>query len=167
MFVPFESINPSSRIWVYQSDKKFTVEDKAIIEVMLQLFTEKWAAHGQPIKSSFEIRFDQFIVLVADEGYHSASGCSIDDSVRTIQEIGKQLNVDLFNRNLIAFVKNESVVLVDLPLLKQKYGEGFWDESTPTFNNLIGTKGQLENDWIVPSSKTWLKRYVPGQKVVH
>jgi hypothetical protein len=165
MFIPFDKIQSSSRIWVYQSDRKFTEQEKAIISEHLQLFTETWAAHGQPLGASFDIRHDQFIILAADESYTSASGCSIDDSVRTIQQLGQKLGADLFNRNLIAFKIKDSIALIPLSEIRQKYQEGFWNESTLMFNNLIQTKGQLENDWIAPSLNTWLKRYVPVEKV--
>src|SRR5687768_13397561 len=130
MFIPFDSLSASSRLWIYQSDKKFTGLQKTIIGDSLQLFTERWTAHGQPLKASFDIRFDQFIVLAADEEYHAASGCSIDDSVRTIQEIGQQVNTDLFNRSLIAFKKEPGIILIPQAELKQKFVEGLWDEST-------------------------------------
>lgn len=165
MLVPFEIIPPSSRIWIYQSERKFTAPEKAIIDHQLQLFTEKWAAHGHPLKSSFQIRLDQFILIAADESYNAASGCSIDDSVSAVQEIGKTLGIDFFNRNLVAFKKEETIALVPLSGLKQKYHEGFWDESTLTFDNLIQTRGEIENEWIIPSVKTWLKRYVSIPKV--
>jgi hypothetical protein len=165
MFISFNEIQPSSRIWVYQSNRKFTEQEKAIISGHLQLFTDSWAAHGHPIRSSFEIRYDQFIILAADESYHNPSGCSIDDSVRTMQQLGQKLGVDLFNRSLVAFKKEDSITLIPLGELKQKYHEGFWSESTLMFNNLIQTKGSLENDWTVPSLNTWLKRYVPVEKV--
>jgi hypothetical protein len=165
MFIPFDEIQPSSRVWVYQSNRKFTAHEKTIIDSELQLFTEDWKAHGHPLGSSFTIRHDQFIILAADEAYHAPSGCSIDDSVRTIQQLGQKLGVDFFNRNLIAFKMNDIITLIPLSELKQKYQAGFWNESTPMFNNLVQTKVQLESDWTIPSANTWLKRYVPVEKM--
>lgn len=165
MFIPFEAMQPLSRLWIYQSDRKFTTQEKAIITSQLQLFTEKWAAHGHPLKASFGIREDQFILLAADESHESASGCSIDDSVRTIQGIGNQVGVDLFNRNRVAFKSTNDIVLIPLTELKQAYHQGIWNEATPTFNNLVQTCGQIETEWIVPAGKTWIKRYVPAEKV--
>jgi hypothetical protein len=165
MFISFEAMQPSSRLWIYQSNRKFTTQEEAIIASQLQLFTERWAAHGHPLKTSFSIREHQFILLAADESHESASGCSIDDSVRTIQELGNQVGVDLFNRNLVAFKSANDIVLIPLTELKQAYHQGTWNEAALTFNNLIQTCGQIETEWIVPAGKTWLKRYVPAEKV--
>ena len=40
---------------------------------------------------------DKKIVLIADEEKATASGCSIDSSVKCIKSIGSQLNIDFFN----------------------------------------------------------------------
>jgi hypothetical protein len=165
MFVPFESLSPASRIWVYQSNRKFTEGENAIICDYLQLFTDNWSAHGQPLKTSFQVVYEQFIVLAADESFHAPSGCSIDESVHAMQEIEKRLGVALFDRSQVAFKTHEGIVLVSLAELKQKQLDGVWDESTPAFNNLISLKNQLSNQWIVPAGTTWLKRYLKGSTV--
>jgi hypothetical protein len=167
MFVPFESLAPTSRLWIYQADRKFSSEEKAIIESKLKLFTDEWAAHGQALRSSFQIAYDQFIILAADEAVQSASGCSIDDSVRFVQEIGSQLEVDFFNRNLIAFKEASGIRLIRLTELKQKLAEGVWSANSLMFNNLVSQKSALETDWVIPSSSSWLSRYIGSEKVAH
>lgn len=166
MYVPFESLAPTSRIWIYQSDKKFSEREKAIIEQHLKLFTERWSAHGQALRTSFDIRFDYFIVLAADQDHYAPSGCSIDDSVRTIQEIGQELGTDLFDRQKIAFKKDDGIQLVPLNLLKAKYEQGLWHERTLVFNNLVDTKAKLDDKWIITAGETWLKRYIPASSMV-
>jgi hypothetical protein len=163
MFEPFESVIPSSRIWIYQANQKFTAEQKSVITTHLTEFVERWVAHGHPLRSSFDLRFDQFIILTADESYQATSGCSVDDSVRTIKVIQQSTGLDFFDRNKIAFLRGNEVLVLNLSELKQKYQERIWNEETFTFNNLLQTKSQLENEWIVPAGKTWLKRYVPNE----
>lgn len=162
MFVPFDTISPSSRIWIYQSDRRLTNDEVAAVSTYLENFTNQWTVHGQELKTSFDIRFNQFVILAADEDYNSTSGCSIDSSVRAIKEIEQNIGVDFFNRNLIAFKKSEEVILVPLSELKQKYTDGTWEEDTLTFNNLVSLKNQLENEWLVKAGHTWLKRYLPA-----
>jgi hypothetical protein len=167
MFVPFESISPTSRVWIYQSGTKLSEGDKTIISGHLKLFTEEWAAHGQPLKASFDIKYDHFVIVTADEGFNAASGCSIDACVRVIKDIEKELQLDLFSRDQVAFKKGDKVELTPLRDLRQKYREGFWNEKTLTFNNLVDVKGKLEEEWIVPSGSTWLKRYVPNETLAN
>lgn len=161
MFIPFESLPSHARLWIYQANRRVTNSEKDIISNALMAFTQQWLVHGEPMMASYALLHDQFIVLAADEGYNAASGCSIDGSVRTLKTLGEQLNIDFLERGTVAFKKENEVVLIPVSTLKQKSQEGFWDEGTLTFNNLVSNKAEFETNWIVPAGDTWLKRYIP------
>ncbi len=165
MLVPFSSLPDHARLWIYQSNRKFNLEEISIISEVLASFTKEWEAHGAPLLASFEIRFDRVIILAADEKSHAASGCSIDDSVRNIKGLGERLGIDFFDRTQIAFHSEQGVITVPLPELKQAYDQGKWDHQSLFINTLVNTKGELENSLLVPASSTWLKRYLPREKV--
>lgn len=164
MFVPFETMPAYSRLWIYQSDKLFTPEQKQILSEALQAFTEAWTAHGAPMKASFQLPYDHFIVLAADEHTTSASGCSIDDSVRTIKSLGSQLGLDFFSRTNVPFLHNGTVKFVPMAELKHEAARGTWGEESPMVNTLVDTKAAFEG-WVVPAGQTWLKRYLSGDAV--
>jgi hypothetical protein len=165
MFVPFESLPPSSRIWIFQANRPMTTEESEVTESTLQRFTEGWGAHGSPLKTSFALKFNQFIVLAADELHQAASGCSIDSSVRVLKELEQSLGLQLFDRNYIAFKTGEHVSLVALPDLKQKFKDGILNGDSLTFNNLVATKAEFERSWLTRVRETWLKRYIPEEVV--
>jgi len=160
MFVRFDALEDSARIWIYQSRKKFTETEKNTISQTLSSFTHQWAAHGSPLKTSFAILYDQFIVLAADENFNEASGCSIDSSVHVMKTMDEQFSLGLFDRSQIAFLKNSEVRIMKLGELPVGLTENTWQKETLTFNNVITTKGELDNKWIVPAKETWLKRYL-------
>jgi hypothetical protein len=164
MFVPFDSLPDSARIWIYQSSRKFDLAEVDIISRELLSFTEQWEVHGKPMKASYKLCFDQFIILAADEGHNEASGCSIDGSVRVLKNLGSRLNLDLFDRNAVAF-KKEEVSLIPLSALKQRYREDGWSKDTLVFNNLVATKGDLSERWLVKAGNTWLTRYMTDETV--
>ena len=166
MLVPFESLPDHSRIWIYQSNRKFNSQEIIIISELLSSFLKGWNAHGVSLKSSFDIRFNQFVILAADENSNAASGCSIDDSVRVVKELAEKLGVDFFDRALIAFKKQEEVITIPVPDLKKKYQDGVWNNQTLLINNLVNMKGDLNKGWLVPAELTWLKRYLPKETVV-
>ena len=163
MFVPFESLTPSSRIWIFQSNRPFSSEELKTADQKLRAFTEEWAAHGVPLKTSYKIEFNHFIILAADESHHIASGCSIDSSVRVMKDLEAALDVDLFDRNLVAFKADDGIALVSVQELKQKFRDGILKAESFTFNNLVGTKGEFDNAWIAPAATTWLRRYIPNE----
>jgi len=165
MSTPFDSLPDHSRIWIYQSDRKFNSHDINIISEVLSAFTNEWNAHNIALRSSFEIRFNQFIIIAADENQQSASGCSIDDSVRVIKNLSQKLGVDFFNRKQIAFLKDDEVIIVPIEDLKKQYDLDTWNERSLVFNNLAADKGQLKSAWIVPAESSWLKRYLPREQL--
>jgi hypothetical protein len=167
MFIPFQLMSAESRLWIFQSERKFSDQDKTIIGDELKLFTDEWAAHGQALKASYELRYDQFLLLAVDEGFNSASGCSIDSSVHVIKIIEQKLGFSLLSREHVAFFKNSEVLLSPVKSLKEAYQDGGWNESTLVFNNVLTRKGQLEKEWIVPAGSTWLKRYVPSKTLAN
>lgn len=120
MYVPFASLAPSSRIWIFQSTKVLSERDQSLIHTRLRAFTEQWGAHGIPLKSGFDIRFNRFIILGADEDHHHPSGCSIDSSFRILKEIERETGTNLFDRNLVAFFQAKEIFLVPVKELKQK-----------------------------------------------
>jgi len=160
MFASFETLEDSARIWIYQSSRKFTETEKSTISTTLEAFTHSWVAHGNPLKTSFAILYDQFIVLATDENFNEASGCSIDSSVRVIRQLDQQFSLGLFDRTKIGFLKGEQLEMIPLNELPNALTEGRWKQDSMVFNNVLSTKGQLTNGWIVPANQTWLKRYL-------
>lgn len=160
MFVPFESLPPDARIWIFQTDRPLTAEEKNLAEDRLLEFTNEWAVHGNPFNTSYTIQHHHFIILAADESSQNASGCSIDSSVRVLKELEQLLKINLFDRNLIAFWTDAKVTLIPLAELKQKFQSGILNEQSLAFNNLISTRGDLERTWLLPAGETWLKRYL-------
>jgi hypothetical protein len=162
MFVPFESLPPTSRVWIFQADKPLTADQLPVAEARLRQFTDDWMVHGVPLPTSYTIRFGQFIVLAADETHQNTSGCSIDSSVRALKEVEALLGIELFDRNLVAFRPGKAVMVMPLNEVKQKFQQGILNAETPAFNNLVSTKREFEENWLVPAGKTWLKRYIPN-----
>lgn len=160
MFASFDTLDDSARIWIYQSNRKFTESEKNTISETLSAFTHSWVAHGNPLKTSFTILQDQFIVLAADENFNEASGCSIDSSVRVIRQLDQQFSLGLFDRTKVAFSKAGDTEMIPLNELPEALAEDRWNSSSLVFNNVIESKGQLRKDWLIPAGHTWLKRYL-------
>lgn len=160
MFVPFNSLGDAARIWIYQAGRTITEAERNTISESLSAFTESWAAHGVPLKTSFAILYDQFIVLAADEAFNEASGCSIDGSVRVMNELDQKFGLNLFDRTNVVFLKEGKPEVMDMRDLSKALEEGRWNRDTLVFNNVIGSKGELKSAWVVPAGLTWLKRYL-------
>ena len=90
MLVPFQDLPANSRLWIYQSDRKFSEDELLKLQEALNSFLNDWTAHGASLNAGFEIKYDRFIVIGLDQSASAASGCSIDSQVRFIQQIEKE-----------------------------------------------------------------------------
>lgn len=162
MYISFDNLPDYSRIWIYQANRPFNSSELSIISDELSAFTSGWTAHGVPLKASFDICYNQFVILATDEQVQEASGCSIDDSVRMVKGLAEKIGVELFDRRRTAFLNGKEVITIPLEDLKKEFANGTWSGDTLTFNNVINTKGELRTSWLIPAATTWLKRYLPS-----
>ena len=153
-----EDFDDSSRVWIYQSNRLFTLHEALQLEELLKNFVSSWNSHGTPVKGFANLFFGQFIILVADETGHGVSGCSTDSSVRMMQEVGQMFNVNLFDRLLLGFMVKERIQMVPMPQLAYALENGFLDASTLYFNNTVQTLGELKSKWLIPAWESWLAK---------
>jgi len=155
-----EDFAPESRVWIYQSSRRFLMSEAIEIEDMLNSFVDQWKAHGAKVKGFATMFFGQFIILMADETATGVSGCSTDSSVRLIKEIEKNHNVQLFDRLSTALIIKDKIQLLPLSQLQYAVDNGFINGETVYFNNLADTKESLENNWLIPLKDSWLAKRV-------
>jgi hypothetical protein len=155
-----KNFNHGSRVWIYQSNRVFSLSEALQIEDMLNEFASNWQSHGTAVKGYGNLFFGQFIVLMADESATGVSGCSTDSSVRLIKEIEQLFNVNLFDRLMLAFVIKEKVQLLPLSQINYAVENNFVDEETIYFNNTVLTKEELESNWMIPLKQSWLAKKI-------
>ncbi len=129
------------------------------MEELFAGFVSSWKSHGSPVKGFANLFFGRFIVFMADEKATGVSGCSTDSSVRLIKEIEKKFNVEMFNRQLLAFIVNDKIELISQAQLQYAIENKFITGNTLYFNNTILNKQQLETNWIIPANDSWLKKH--------
>jgi hypothetical protein len=161
-----ESFSPNSRVWIYQCSRLFSMSEAFEVEDMLNDFTGKWLSHGTPVKGAGYLFFGQFIILMADEEATGVSGCSTDSSVRLIKEIEQRYKVNMFDRTTLAFVVKDKIQLLPLSQLQYGVDNGFISGDTVYFNNLVQTKEELENKWMIALRDSWLSKKVSLSKSV-
>jgi len=160
MFTPYNNLPDNSRVWIYQSDREFTEEEVKFISESATKFIEQWTRHGDNLKGSFVIKYNQFLILAVDENFKNVSGCSIDASVRFIQGLEKELKLDLMNKMNVSFKVEDRINIVKLAVFQKFAKEQKITKETKVFNNMVQTKSAVETDWEVPAEKSWHQRFL-------
>ena len=151
-----EDFADDSRVWIYQSGRRFTEDQQVEINEQLEQFYLQWASHGTPVKGWAKLVFGQFIVVLADEAATGVSGCSTDSMVRVIKSSERQYDTNLFDRLTLTFLVKEAPQMLPLGQVQYAIDKGYISGETLLFNNTIATKEELMQNWLVPLKESWL-----------
>lgn len=159
MLVPFNTLPEDTRVWIYQSNRKFTDQEVTEIDAAVKAFVEDWTAHGDELQGSYTIRYNRFIVLAVNQQIFEVSGCSIDGSVRFIQSLEQKYGVDLLDKMNVTYKTGEFVAYKSLLDFKKMAKEKAVTKDTIVFNNLVNTLGEFQDFWEVPAHESWHNRF--------
>lgn len=154
-------IPTSCRVWIYPIDKELDLEQIGLVNAAINSFVSQWTAHSTPLKAYAEIWNNRFIVLAVDESHYSASGCSIDSSVRFITELGQKFNFDPFNRMKFYVLSDDQRAQgFDLDAFKLGYSNQVLKDETNVFDPLVNSIQQAKEGFVKPLSVSWHSRFV-------
>ncbi len=160
MLVPFNELPEYSRIWIYQANRSFSESELQEINQKLENFITSWTAHGANLQASFEIKYKRFIVIALDQEMNAATGCSIDASVRFIQQLEKEYDVDLLDKMNVSYKQGEHIAYKTLTDFRKMAKEKAVSPNTIVFNNLVNNIAEYQSDWEVPASESWHNRFL-------
>ena len=155
----------TARVWIYQSNRLFSLQEALQLEAELNAFTAEWKTHGTPVPAAGYLFFGHFLVLIADETDATVSGCSTDKSVHFIQSIEAAYGVQLMDRTTLAFVVKDRLQLLPLAQLNYAIEHEFVGPATLYFNNLVSDLAGLKNEWVVPVGRSWLAKRFPALSI--
>jgi thiol-disulfide isomerase/thioredoxin len=158
MYIPFEQMPDHARVWIYQADRPLTITDCQTIAQTLEKGTQAWEAHGAPLQASFEIRFNQVVVVAVNESVNQASGCSIDASTRWFKELATDLRIDFFNRDL-AIVRGEALELIPISQIKSQVQAGNINPNDTILTPLTDQVAKYRSAWLCPANASYIQRH--------
>jgi hypothetical protein len=160
MVTEFKNLPEDSRVWIYQANRKLSDQEVSEIKTETKEFLSQWTAHGSDLEAGFEIRYNRFIVIGLNQSNASASGCSIDASVRFIQSLEKAYEIDLLDKMNVTFYNGEFIAHKSLTDFKKMAKARSVSPNTVVFNNLVNTKAEYEEHWEVPAKDSWHSRFL-------
>jgi len=137
----FDGFSDESRVWLYTANRAITPTEAHFVQENLEHFASSWKAHSTPLKAKACLLDEYTIAFVVDQTTANASGCSVDSSVRFVKELGKELNIDFFNRlNVVVEDANGNRTLHAYRKLKELTQSTY-------YNPLVDTLKDLKISW--------------------
>ena len=160
MYVSFNLLPPNAKVWIYQSDTNLSIVDVELIEKEVKFFLNNWSSHNKEIESSYEIRYNRFLIIGLNENINSASGCSIDKSVNFIKNLQSILKVNFLNRLDVAYKIDNEINSISLLEFQNMIRENKLSKDSIVYNNMIDTKKLYLNNWETTIKNSWHKKYL-------
>ncbi|MFZ6050992.1 ABC transporter ATPase [Halocola ammonii] len=154
----FSDMPDTARVWIYQSERPLNEKEEKMLRTEIDSFVKSWSAHGNKLKADYAFLYSTFLILMVDEDQANASGCSIDDSVHTIQSLEKLLGISFMNRMVVTYRDGDELRHVSMNDFWALIKSGRVTSETTVYNNLVKNKAELESSWEVPLEKSWHKQ---------
>ena len=143
------------KVWIYQGNRNLTETEVENIRREGEEFVEKWAAHKKALTATFDVLYSRFLVIKVDESLVSASGCSIDESVRFVKALEAKYNLSLFDRMQMAYLADgETIESATLQEISNLFKSGKLKDDTLVFNNLVQDSIQMNQSWKIPFAQS-------------
>ncbi len=154
------NFSPNSKVWVYQSSRPFTADEIDDANELLSQFVKKWTAHNAQLHAAGKIIEDRLIMLIVDETHTAASGCSIDTSVHFIKSLENKFGIDLFDRTIVNFYNDGSLISAHLHELGDLYTSNVLNDDTLVIDPLVDSKAAFDSGFKTALRDSWIKNFL-------
>ncbi|CAM1346027.1 ABC transporter ATPase [Tenacibaculum crassostreae] len=159
MFVDFNTLSEEAKVWVYPSNRKFYPQEIDDLNEKLKDFVDAWKSNDENFKASFELKYNRFIVFAAEEDVQ-LTNADIDAQVAFVLQLQQEYEVELLDKMNVCFKQGEFIQYKDVKEFKTLLKKKSVSAKTLVFDNLVQTKGELENYWEVPITESWYSRFL-------
>ena len=154
------ALDDNSRVWIYQADSFFEEEELYDVIPTIGGFVDQWISHSNSLRAYGNIFHQRFICLFVDESQSGASGCSIDSSVRFVNDIGSRYGKNMIEREHFGYIQDDEVKFIHMNKLEEAYKNKQISDDTLFFDNLVQNKADFISSWLKPLSQSWHKRFI-------
>lgn len=160
MLIDFDTIDENSKLWIYPSSRKFYPQEIPEIEEKIKDFLHQWKSDDKNFGCSYQLKYNRFIIIVADDSKSPLKRDEIDASVTFILQLETAYDVTLLDKMNVCFKQGEYVQYKELKEFKKLLKSNTITKNTIIFDNTILNKKDLENYWEIPIEDSWYNRFL-------
>ena len=154
--IQFDRLPSDARLWIFAAERPLTTGEKQRVLDETDAFIDQWTAHGMPLSAGRELRHRRFVLVGVDERAAGASGCSIDALVRRMQQLERELGMELVNNAPVLYREGGAIHRVPRERYAELAASGTVSPSTLVFDNTLTRVGELAaGKWEVKAADAW------------
>jgi hypothetical protein len=155
--IPFDQLPPDARLWIFPAARPLNDEERRRVLAEADAFIDKWMAHGVPLTAGRDLRHDQFVLVGVNERAAGVSGCSVDALVRRMDQLGRELGVDLVDNAPVQYREGSTITRVSRDEFSGLVAKGAVSLNTVVFDNTVTKVGDVDR-WEVRAAEAWHAR---------
>ena len=163
-YTRFELLPDSSRLWIFAADRPLSDAEAQMLVSEMQGFVQTWLAHGMPVTGSCEMKYNQFLLIAADES-SLPSGCSTDEMTRRVRVLGESYGVEFLGMPKVQYRRNGTIETTSRMDFSELAKNNTVDSSTIVFDNTLTLLADLRNGkWETEAKTSWHSKAFEFQK---
>ena len=155
--IQFDELPPDARLWIFPAARPLNDEEQRRVLAEADAFISKWMAHGVPLTAAREMRHNQFVFIGVNERAAGVSGCSVDALVRRMDQLGKELGVELVDNGPVQYREGHAIKRVPRDEFAALAEKGAVNLDTVVFDNTLTKVGDVGR-WEVRAADAWHAR---------
>jgi len=154
--VLFDELPGRSRLWVFGAERALVPAEHDRVLETVDAFLDSWNAHGHPLTSAREFKYDRFLLVAVDEEAAGASGCSIDALVREIRQLELTLGVTLVDHGPVVYRNADGIARVPRDEFADLARAGRVTLETRVFDTTVNRVEDVRSGrWEGPAAASW------------
>ncbi len=156
--INFDQLPDSARVWIYAAECPLTENEAERLSQRMSPFMQQWTAHKRDLRSGWEMRYNQFILVAIDDTVTKPSGCSIDHLVHNLREFETETGCRFVGNSTNVYYRNGegSIRCCGRAEFRELVATTAVDANTVVFNNVVATMAELRaGHWEVPMEQSW------------
>jgi hypothetical protein len=156
--VPFESLPPSARVWVFVTEQPVTGPRAERLLGAVDHYLGQWTAHGHPLTCGRAWRHDRFLAVGVDQTDAYASGCSIDGLFRVLKTLQSDVGAGLVGGGSVVYRDADGVIrAITRDQFTVLSGSGTINQATSVFDLTVATAGEWRDRFETSVGRSWHK----------
>ena len=160
--VPFESLPPSARLWVFGAERPITGSAATRLLSAVDEHLDRWNAHGSPLTCARQWTENRFLAIGVDQSTAGASGCSIDGLFRVLKGLESELSTPLVSGGTVYYRDPSGpIVAVSRDEFSELAAEGAVRKDTRVFDTTVPTVGDWNTRFETETARSWHANLLP------
>lgn len=160
--VPFQSLPPTSRLWVFGAERPIVGSAAQGLLAAVDAHLERWNAHGAPLTCAREWTEDRFLTIGVDQSTAGASGCSIDGLFRLLKSMEADVGTPLVGGGTVYYRDPAGpVVAVTRDEFSELAADGAVRRDTRVFDLTVATVADWKARFETETARSWHAGLLP------